>query len=320
MLKLASNSFTTPERMSGWAAIIREYRKMGCYSPAIIESLSGRLAEMVIWEGRPCVAWEEEFAEGKPADAPDACLVREADGKYAYHDQALAFLAKVGQRHLNNFPWKSGWVRLEPFADHETADEVTQCVGRFDRMVRDRAPGLIPRWLKIRRLFADNKRALEKVYYALPTSVFQGDSMGSNLLLDEKGGFNGLIDYNLAGKDTVVNMFLSTVLYGYSYHVKVDADPDELFGLSQNRQNAILRNFLEALRYLGNFYTFSALEAKAAPLLYKYIVAVEYKVIQAFEACGQDVRKQAMVLDYMEHVLLQENMDFAEAMLGGGQA
>ena len=144
---------------------------------------------------------------------------------YVYHDEVLEFLGRIGEKHFSNFPYPSGWVRLEPFGSDETTDEVSQCVETFGELVKEKTPDFLPRWERVRSLFEENKRKLAEIYGNLPTSVFQADEAGNNLVLNESGHFLGVIDYNLAGKDVVINRFFSEILFGYSYHRKETENP-----------------------------------------------------------------------------------------------
>ena len=316
VIKIASNGFTTQERVNGWNNIIAEYGKMGYYSPAILRSLDGNFAETISFRKKQCVVWEEEFANYQLFNAGSKNKYISKDGKYIFHDEVFEFVGKVAQRHFDHFPFPSGWVRLKPFGGDETCDEVTECVRTFDRLVRNQAPKFLSRWEKILAQYNDNKAKLENIYGSLPTSVFQADTADNNLLLDGSGHFRGVIDYNLAGKDTVINIFLSMILFGYSYHRKHVNDPQVLPELNIVTQNSIIDIMLETLRYLRNFYTFNELEATAAPLLYKYISTVEYAEIQILEKYTGDDRRLNLLFDFMESQLLRDDIDFYDAMLG----
>lgn len=314
VIKIASNDFTTEERVNGWVGLIEEYRKLGCYSPALQRSLNGKYAERRLYRGKQCVIWEEEFAKYCLWENLDKSVYMGADGKYVYHDEVLAFVGRVAEKHLKNFPGKSGWVRFEPMGSDETTDEVIECVETFDKLVRNKVPKYISRWEKILELFEKNKAELIEIYADLPTSVFQADFMRNNLLLDTEGHFKGLIDYNLAGEDTVINMFLSIILFGYSYNRKSAENPDTLPGLNEETQNSVIEIIRNTLKYLKQYYTFTEVEIKALPLLYKYIVPIEYSEIRALKENLEDEYKLDLLFDYMEHELSRSDMDFRAEM------
>lgn len=316
VIKLASNGFTSAERVRGWVDIIAEYKKLGCYSPAILQSLQGNYADNVMFNDKNCVVWEEEFTEHHLQDTLDKSVYTAPDGKFVYHDEVIEFVAKVGQKHFTNFPYNSGWTRLEPVSPDEEMDEVSECVETFASLVREKAPSFLPRWEHILSLFEENKQKLSEIYSSLPTSVFQSDEAGSNLILDDDGHFLGVIDYNLAGKDVVINRFLSTILFAYSYHRKKESDPNALPMLNQETQDSLIEITLDTLRKMRKHYTFSDIEAQAAPLLFKYISCIEYAQISALHKHANDSGKLTQLFDFMEHELLRDDIDFRGAMLG----
>lgn len=315
VIKIAANGFTTAERIRGWVDMIAEYQKMGYYSPAVLKSLRGNYAETIQFNEKGCVVWEEEYAKYNLRDSLDKAVYTRADGIYVYHDEVLAFIAKIAEKHYSNFPYPSGWVRFEPFGADETTDEVSECVEAFGELVNEKAPNFLSRWDHIRSLFEENKQKLREIYGNLPTSVFQSDEAGNNLILDDNGHFLGVIDYNLAGKDVVINRFLSAILFGYSYHQKKAADPHLLPELNSETQNSVIEIVLDSLRKLRRYYTFNEMEAQAAPLLFKYISCIEYTQIEALEKYAHDHDKLQQLFDFMEHELLRDDIDFRGAML-----
>jgi len=316
VLKLASNGFTTPERVSGWTEIIAAYREQGCCSPALLPSRHGRYAETVRIDGRDYVAWMEEYAAWPLHSELAPAVYTRPDGKFVYHDEVFAFYARVAAQRYDFFPYPSGWVRLQPFSSDESSDEVSDCVHSFDALVREKAPQFLPRWERIHALFEANRAQLAVIYDQLPTSVFQGDPFSTNLLLDRSGHFRGLIDYNLAGRDTALNMFLSMVLFGYSYQrVRID-DPALLPELNPVTQASVEVILLDTLRFVRQYYPFSEVEVRAAPLLYKYISCIEYAQLDALEQYAADEAKLTLLFDHMERQLLQDDIDFRGAMMG----
>ena len=293
VIKIAANDFTSKERINGWVEIINTYRSLGYYSPALMKSRNNNYAEEIIFHSKPCVVWEEEFAEYHLCNSLDKSVYTGRDGRYVFQGDVLAFLGKVAEKHYDFFPYKSGWVRFEPFGANETTDEITQCVKKFDMLVKEKAPQYIPRWEKIYSLFEENKKQLMQIYKTLPTSVFQGDHFPGNLLLGEDGHLKGVIDYNLAGTDTVINVFLYTALFGYGYHYG-SLQVDESIMIPEYNsvaQDFMIQSVRDTFKYLRQFYTFNEAEAKAVLPLYKYVSCIEYRQIEAFKKYQNDRQK-----------------------------
>ena len=314
VIKIAANSFTTPERVSAWPKLIAEFAKLGYYSPALLPSLNGNIVETVVFRDVRCVVWEEEFARYPFADS-----LPKDDAEPSYTDGLIEFMGHVAQLHLSGFPGKSGWVRLEPFAEDEQNDEITDCLEEFDLLVHQIAPRFIPQWREIRQLFEENREQLRQIYGKLPTSVFQGDWGEGNLLVDGEGRFAGLIDYNLAGEDTALNMFLSMCMSMGAYarqFSKLEDPEEELPYLNPATRQRIIDRMLSILHRLRQYYRFSAEEAQAAPLLFKYIATVEYAAIHALRENAGNNERLAKLFDFLRGELLRDDIDFNSAMLG----
>ncbi len=315
VIKIAANDFTSKERVNGWVKIIDAYRDLGYYSPAIMKSRNNNYAETALFHSKRCIIWEEEYAKYNLRNKLDKSVYIDADGKYVYYNDILSFLGKVAQKHYDFISYKSGWVRFEPFGTNENTDEITQCIKTFDALIREKTPHHITRWKKIYSLFEENKKELIKIYKNLPTSVFQSDHFGDNLLLDEKGHFKGVIDYNLSGKDTVINVFLYTVLYGYRCNGSQITDSNILPEYNSKFQDSVIQNILNALKYLRKFYTFNKDEAQAILPLYKYISCIEYRQIEAFKKYQNDDQKLSLLFDTMEKEFLRKDDRFYSIML-----
>lgn len=315
VIKIASNDFTWPERIEGWEDIVEAYRDLGYYSPAILKGLNGCYAQKAVFCGKECIVWEEEYAKYPHRDSLDKCLYMDESGNYAYYEEVLAFLGKVARKHYDFFPYASGWARFEPFGLNEETDEVMECVRTFDALVREKAPRYLSRWERIYDLFQENARQLQEIYHELPTSVFQSDHFGDNLLLDKEGHFKGVIDYNLAGRDTFINVVLYTVLFGYHGTGPVVEAPDILPEYNPAAQDRVIQDILDAFRRLRRYYAFNEAEAKAALPLYKYISCIEYRQIEAFKKYAEDDGKLNLLFDAMEYELMREEDGFFEAMV-----
>lgn len=315
VIKIAANNFTSKERVTGWLKIIAAYKDLGYYSPAILKSINGNYSENIIFNSKSCIVWEEEYAKYHLYSALDKSVYTDKTGRYVYHNDVLAFIGKAAQKHYDFFPYKSGFVRFEPFGDNEVTDEVSECVKTLNILVKENAPQHIPRWEKIYDLFMENRQRLAGLYSALPTSVFQSDHFRDNLLLDETGHLMGVIDYNLAGCDTCINVFLYTVLFGYNYVKPQINEADMLPEYNPVRQDLMIQSILDSLDYIRQFYTFNEAEAYAILPLYKYISCIEYTQINAFKKYKNDDYKLNLLFDAIEHELIRSEDGFYRVML-----
>ncbi|MCR4905132.1 MAG: hypothetical protein K6A33_03545 [Clostridiales bacterium] len=306
VLKLAANAFTTPRRIEGWQTLIRNARSMDVYMPALIPSLAGRIAERCEIDGRAFVVWAEELAPYPLAQTEaeldtdayrekDAARPKSDDGCPAWQTELIAFNAKLAAARLPGGWGMSGYVRLTPF-DGEETDEAEECVLKFERDLTARFPALLSRWQTIRERWNENRDALAALYPRLPTSVFQADWNDTNVLLTDDGHFAGLIDYNIAGEDTALNMALSIGCYGFNAAGPLTAE--EHAG--------------KVLRLFGRERAWTDDEVAAAPLLWRYITALYWGEVNDLRGAGTE-EDAARILDRIDEALAAEP-DFRPAM------
>lgn len=307
VLKLAANGFTTPRRAEGWAGLIRETRERGVWSPALLPSLYGRLAEIMEADGIRYVVWEEEFAPyhlamGRNEDpeayrARDAARPRSSDGaRPAWQEELILFYADLGAAHLGGDWGSSLYVRLEAPEGEET-DEVEECVLLFEGDLLKRFPALADRWGEIRRRWEGIRDALAEVYPRLPASVFQADWNDSNVLLTADGHFAGLIDYNLAGEDKVLNMAMSIGTYGFCSGGGGGDDAGRA---------------ADVLSLFASRYDWNGDERAAAPLLWHYLNDLYWSEVQDLEKARTE-DEAAAVLDRVEKSM-DRSVSFEDAM------
>ncbi len=313
VIKAAANSFTTTERVTGWVEMIENYREMGYYCPMLMKSCNGNYAEVLEVQGKTFVVWEEEFAKYfLPKDVKDK--PKTPDGKlFVYEKELWEFVAKVGQKHYINTWGDSLYVRLVPVFGEKT-DEVTECVEKFEALIKEKAPKFENRLEKVMELYRENEEKLRKIYFDLPTSVFQADTWDDNLLLDEEGHFRGILDYNLSGKDTMINMAFEAGWYGSRGVQWPEEDESVVHGLNRKNRDAWLASFMVALREFREYYDFTDAEIEAMTLLYRYIL-IYYDVNEAVEKHIGDEGKMNLIFDFLEDELTREDIDFRGAML-----
>ena len=307
VLKLAANAFTTARRIEGWKTLIGAARSMGVYMPALIPSLAGRTAETTEIDGHAFVVWAEEFAPYTLAQTEDeletdayrekdAARPKSPDGCPAWQTELIAFNAKLAAARLPGGWGVSGYVRLTAF-DGEETDEVEECVMKLEESLTDRYPALLDRWRTIRRRWEENRDALAALYPRLPTSVFQADWNDTNVLLTDDGHFAGLIDCNIAGDDTALNMALTIGSCGFNAG-EGNLSPEE--------------HAKKVLRLFGEKRAWNEDEIEAAPLLWRYITALYWDEVNAMRRAESE-EAASQVLDGIDE-RLAAMPDFCDAM------
>lgn len=292
VIKIVCNAFTTPRRVEGWRQAIEAYRSIGCYCPRIILNRKGSSAEAAAYRGLPCVVFAEECSAYRTAEQFDQRRIWK-DGRRVYREAALRLTAQAGAQRWNFVDFPSAYCILEPFDPSEDDDEVMECALRVKKTVEKDFPEQEDRFQRIWDAFLENKAALALIYRRLPTSVFQADMGGGNVLLDEDLRFVGVLDFNLSGRETALNM-----LFRESF---VNFEDDEKNMLCDGElQEKAFSMFMENLEIIKKYYTFSQAEADAAPLLYRYLRPFWWYTVRAVETNRKDAAKIERVLAWME--------------------
>lgn len=315
VIKIASNGFTTPHRVQGWYDTILKYREMGYYCPAIVPTLNGNVAAELTIDGKPCVVYAEEFSAVKTAEQWGKDVYRPYD-RYVFHDDVFRFLGKVGSAHLTTADFPSGYCILEGFAPGEEDEIFSNAVEVKE--ILDSMPQYRERVAVIWQTYLENKAKLEGIYPKLPTSVFQADPNWCNVLLDEKHRFAGLLDFNLCGQDTVMNvLFRDSFTWFYEdvfHYVPTGSKYSDVFYLPEMNQRA-LNSLFQNIRLTKETYAFSKEEIEAALLIYRYMRPLSWAVRNCLSNHKDDANVIEIVLDWIEQEQCRD-IDFASIMQG----
>lgn len=299
VLKLADNDFSSPDRVAVWQRCIEGYRSLGYECPRILRAKDGSFP-LIPYGGHTFTAYLEEYSPYKTADRFPTEHISE-NGYYTYLEDAITMNARVAAMHWDFAPFPSAWCAFETFCPSDPCDEVLEDAQNWMRTAdalpeefRSRTQSLRERWLK-------NRAALQAIYAHLPTSVFQADINHTNILLDENGTFRGVLDFNICGRETVLNYLFREAPYVMT--VRDFEQPGD----------TALKRIRLAAAIAKRTYHFSPLEIEAAPLLYRYTKALWCTGDDLAEA-KDDPEKIRAALDATERILTAE-IDWA-AILG----
>ena len=298
VLKLADNGFTDPERIAMWERLTEEYRKLGCYCPRFLRTKDGRFP-WIEYKGHRCVVYGEEFARFRSADSFDAAAVS-PHGKFTYLDDLLRLNARIAAARLDFTDLPSAWSLFEIFDPADAADEVTEnaqewlaCAEKLPEQFQEQVARIWTRWLA-------NREYLKARYCALPTSVFQADLNSTNVLLDEGGRFAGLMDFNLAGRETYLNYLFREVPFVFGKEDSSSA-PDKLSSLTRE----ILQCILHAITVVRKDYPFSEAEKDLALPLFRCLFPLWFTSVEQLK----EARGEAEIRAALDDAELAQTMD-----------
>ena len=301
VIKYFSNSFSDQKRIMGWFCLMDEYRKMGLYCPAIIPNRYGELLYKHTVDDRDYYIYAEEFSAYQTADQLDV-------EKRQYMPDVLRCLGTIASKRLDFLDFPSVYCLLEPFAGVDATDEETECALLFVDYIKKNLPQHLPRAEKLLDLFYKDQEDCRKIYGALPTSCFQADLNSSNILLDENHKFVGLFDFNLCGKEKILNYAMREALWATYQSCLVDKDNNYIFYFDKQLDDLRMRAFLENMSYIQETYTFSEEEKSAFPVLLRYINTFWWYSLSDLEAFGSDDGKVEKMLDWFELQMTRDDI------------
>ena len=205
----------------------------------------------------------------------------------------------------------SGYVLFDLFDPADSADEVTdnayewlKCTRNFPGRFETQVHRIWERW-------QGNREYLKSRYNDLPTSIFQADMNSSNILLKENGDFVGLLDFNLAGKDTFINYLFREIPYIFGSGDGPTDQETEILSIKADNERATAR-ILYAINVVKKTYTFNDVEKELALPLYRCIRPLWFTCIETLRKAQteDDIQK---LLDETEQIQTME-IDFSSLM------
>ena len=167
VIKLADNDFTFAEKIKMWQRCAEEYRSIGYYTPAILESKSGDFP-IVQYKGHRCVAYAEEFSEYSCVDDAGNGI---ASSKFK--NEILTMTAKIANLYSDYTAYPSGYCLFERFSPSDQNDEVMDNALEWKGCAEMLPSEFQPQVQRIWNLWCKNRAELQEIYHQLPTSVFR---------------------------------------------------------------------------------------------------------------------------------------------------
>lgn len=239
------------------------------------------------------MAYAEEFAKYQIAEIIPQNkeeIPRSLD--YDNNNAAWIMTAKIAAKYLSYTDYPSGYCLFETFCPSDKTDEVLEQALEWKSCAETLPDEFQLQIKRIWKLWTDNRNALEPLYKLLPTSIFQADLNSTNVLIDDKGKFVGVFDFNLCGKDVFLNyMFRETNSNGFC---------DEV--------NKILNN----LKVVSKYYKFSDIEKQTALMIYRCVKPL-YSYANKLKQFKDNNDELTRFLDETE-LFLTKDIDFTSYM------
>lgn len=290
VIKLSDNEFTFSEKIEMWRRTVEEYRKLGYYCPAIFHDKTGKYPT-VSYKGHKCIAYAEEYSIHRPAEE---CMAGSSTQSNTLSDaieqEIWIMTAKIAAKHLDYTEYPSAYCLFETFCPSDETDEVLENAREWRSYAQTLPDDFQEQVQRIWNLWIENRNTLEPIYRQLPTSIFQADLNSTNILVDDSGKFAGICDFNLSGKEVVMN---------YLFREVCDSDFEKEVEL-----------ICQTLKIVSKFYHFSALEKSTALMLYRCLKPLWFTKTKRLRELKNDSEAVKAYLNEIER-FLTEPIDFS---------
>jgi len=308
VIKYLSNTFSDKRRIYGWFRLMEEYRKIGLYCPSVIPNRTGELLHCEKINGRDYYTYAEEYSVYETAEHIGADKCKDEYGHYCFIPDVMRSLGKIAAARLNILDWASAYCLLEPFCAEDITDEATECATAFVEYIKENLPNHLPRAEALFKMFCQRQEELRAVYSSLPASCFQGDLNDSNILLDENNHFVGLIDFNLCGREPILNYAVREALWCISDKRLIGEKGSRLYFYDNELDKLRIKLFLENIGYIQENYEFNELEKKVFPILFRYINSFWWFHLEEIKLIKEDECKTAKLFDWLEYQMTRDDI------------
>lgn len=276
VLKVNSVKAMWEERLQEISRLISRYRSIGVYCPGIIPTLEGALSYLWQKDGKEYTCFVEEYAI-YPVLGWDA--EPEFDRKEVIEHLGI-LAAKYTGVDLSEI--KSMWSIIDLAPLDVIIDEKQENTNSLvDALQKNGYAGLAQQVNSFNDMLREK---IMEVFKELPRCVYQGDLNSTNELYKD-GHFAGLIDFNMAGTDVNINVFLNETNW-----FPEEAEFDRL-SVSEiiSKQDALQA---EKLSVILRHYTLNDNEKYAFPYYKRIVDMFQYpSVCQMVEWLQNDSRR-----------------------------
>lgn len=238
----------TEEYLRDLSRLVERYRRLNIRCPRFIPDENG--VYLHTWNQLNCYLSEYvdlPLADSRKLQNPDR-LIREVA-------ESVALFAQTYKNvDLSRTMGMYSLFDLCPFDLPNGIDEKEDNFRHLLETLRNMGENRLAKKLDARH--GEVRQKLKAVYQTLPRCVFQGDENFSNVLIDQDEHFAGLIDFNLAGTEVVVNQLANLAGFDYDEKNKVPEG-------AAKRLDAAIRYFREHAAPMLKVYHATETEKKA---------------------------------------------------------
>lgn len=274
VLKINSVAAMWETRLQEIHRLIARYRAIGVYCPDFMPALDGSFSYAWHKDGREYTCFVEEYAI-----YPVIGCGEEPDRKEVVEHLGLLAAKYTG---VDLSETKSMWSIIDLAPLDVDMDEKQENANSLINALRKNGYGDLAG--QVAALNAMLRDKIMVVFHALPRCVYQGDLNSSNEL-QKDGHFAGLIDFNMAGTDVNINVFLNETNW-FPETAEFDAlSVPEIIARQDSEQ-------AETMSVILRHYTLNEDEKYALPYYKRIVDLFQYPdVCLMVEWLGSDTRR-----------------------------
>ena len=221
VLKINSADMVTENFLQGINHLVEKYRAIGVWCPKVLPTKEGKLLYHFYEDGKHYHCYMEEFA-------PYEIAGNRVDF-YGLKSEMLEHVGKLAAKYKGKdlVENRSMWSIIDLAPLDVEIDEKQDNLNTLAEALKEHGYSELAE--KIVAVNGACRNHIMKYFMELPRCVYQGDLNPSNLLVDEKGHFAGLIDFNMYGTEVNVNCFLNECMYYLRESDFVEFSAKEIF-------------------------------------------------------------------------------------------
>lgn len=275
VLKINSVGVMWEERLQEIHRLICRYRSVGVYCPELLPALDGTFSYAWKKDGKAYTCFVEEYA------------IYPVLGWGTEHErkEVIEHLGVLASKYsgVDLSETKSMWSIIDLAPLDIDIDEKQENTNTLTEALRKKGYGELA--AEVEKLNALLREKIKVVFEKLPRCVYQGDLNSTNEL-HKDGHFVGLIDFNMAGTDVNINVFLNETNW-FPEEAEFDAlSVEEIIAKQDTEQD-------KELAVILRHYTMSDIEKYAFPYYKRIVDMFQYpNVCSMVEWLNSDTRRE----------------------------
>lgn len=285
VLKINSVVSMWEERLQEINRLMDRYRSIGVYCPRLIRTSIGKLSHPLNKDNKEYTCFIEEYA------------AYPVIGWGVKHDrkEVIEHLGILASEYsgVDLSETKSMWSIIDLAPLDIDIDEKQENTNTLAESLRKHGyESLSERVLEVNTML---RGKIKEIFDLLPRCVYQGDLNSTNELFSD-GHFVGLIDFNMAGTDVNINVFLNETNW-FPENEEFDSLTVEEILSKQDKEQE------ESLDVILKHYKLNAIEKYAIPYYKRIINLFQYPNVCSMVEWLDDIAKRDKCVQLIESLL-----------------